>query len=219
LSFNRVKPWKGLKHKKRVLRFMKLLSKEEGEFLVREARRVIEKKFGRMNAIEEKVPELFFEKRGVFVTLYKNKELRGCIGYPYPVLPLIEAVRKAAVAAAFQDPRFPSLHEEELKEVKIEVTVLTVPEKINAHGKELVKHVEVGKHGLIAEWNGFSGLLLPQVAVEEGWDAETFLAQTCWKAGLEPSKWIDPDVTFYRFEGQIFEEEKPEGSIVEKKIK
>ncbi len=183
-----------------------LLSKEDGMLLVREARRIIEKKLGK-KATEEEIPGRLYEKRGAFVTLYKNGELRGCIGYPYPMLPLIEAVRKAAVAAAFQDPRFPPLREEELKDIRIEVTVLTTPEKINAHGRELVKHVEIGKHGLIAEWSPFSGLLLPQVAVEEGWDAETFLAQTCWKAGLEPSKWLDPNVTFYRFEGQIFKEE------------
>ncbi len=186
---------------------MDLLNEKEGKILIKLAKNAILEKLGKKPEQVKEIPEKLNQKRGVFVTLYKKGELRGCIGYPYPMLPLAEATKRAAVAAAFQDPRFPSLREEELKDIKIEVTVLTVPEKINAHGKELVKHVKIGKHGLIAEYGPFSGLLLPQVAVEEGWDAETFLAQTCWKAGLDPGMWLDPNVTFYRFEGQIFKEE------------
>ena len=131
--------------------------------------------------------DLLTEKRGVFVTLYKKKHLRGCIGFPEPILPLGIALIKAAKAAAFEDPRFSPLSTSELKEIKIEITLLTKPKKTDP------KKIKVGKDGLIIKKGFNSGLLLPQVAVEYKWDAKTFLEQTCLKAGLDKDAWKDAE--------------------------
>lgn len=125
--------------------------------------------------------------------------LRGCIGFPYPVKPLAEAVQEAAVGAALQDPRFPPLRAEELSALEIEISVLTPPKSLEP------SQVKVGVHGLIVSRGGRSGLLLPQVAMEYGWDAPTFLAQTCLKAGLPKDAWRK-DAELSAFEAQVFSE-------------
>lgn len=123
-------------------------------------------------------------ERGVFVTLRKKGELRGCIGFIEPVASLYETVIHSAVYAATEDPRFPPVKSEELKDLDIEVSVLSPPQRIEDPGL-----VQVGKHGLVIAMGGQSGLLLPQVAVENGWSRETFLNQACVKAGLPPDAW------------------------------
>ncbi|MBQ3717915.1 MAG: TIGR00296 family protein [Methanomicrobium sp.] len=150
--------------------------------------------------------EIFDEKRGVFVTLTEDGELRGCIGYPYPVLPLGEALHDAAVSAAVRDPRFMPVRENELAALKFEVTILTPPELLTCSAADRPKNIEVGRHGLIIKDRGMSGLLLPQVASEYGWDAEEFLMHTCIKAGTDKNAWKRDDVSLYTFEGQIFSE-------------
>jgi AmmeMemoRadiSam system protein B/AmmeMemoRadiSam system protein A len=124
------------------------------------------------------------EPRGAFVTLTRNGELRGCIGFIAPVFPLGEAVIKAAVYAATQDPRFPRVAVSELAGLRFEISVLTLPRETGDP-----KSVKVGVHGLIVEKDGRSGVLLPQVAVDEGWDRTTFLDQVCLKAGLPRDAW------------------------------
>ncbi len=109
---------------------------------------------------------VFHEKRGVFVTLTKAGQLRGCIGFPYPVMPLGDAIEDAAVAAATGDPRFPPVRRDELPSVRVEVTILTVPCVLDAEPYRRPEMIEVGKHGLIIRARGRSGLLLPQVATE-----------------------------------------------------
>jgi AmmeMemoRadiSam system protein A len=141
------------------------------------------------------------EKRGTFVTLW-TEGLRGCIGFPYPVKPLAQAVQEAAVAAAFQDPRFPPLAPEEWPQVGIEISVLTVPKSIDP------SRIRVGIHGLIVNRGGRSGLLLPQVAMEYRWDAETFLGQTCVKAGLPSDAW-KRGAEIFSFEAQVFGDPSP----------
>ncbi len=194
------------------------LSAEEGKFLVRLARESI---LAKMKGQAIKVPEVsekLREKRGVFVSLHKDGELRGCIGYPYPYLPLVEATIQAALAAAFEDPRFPPVKMQEMEHTTVEVSVLSEPELIVVkEPKDYPKAVEVGKHGLIVEGVGTSGLLLPQVAIEFGWDAEEFLSQTCMKAGLPPDMWLTKEVRVSRFTAQIFSEVKPGGDVVERK--
>ena len=123
------------------------------------------------------------EPRGAFTTLHLHGRLRGCIGYVVPVLPLINTIMETAAAAAFEDPRFDPVTSEEASALKIEISVLTVPALIEA------QQVEVGRHGLIVAQHGRRGLLLPQVPLEYGWDRETFLAQTCIKAGLPADAW------------------------------
>ncbi len=139
-------------------------------------------------------------KRGVFVTLHKKGALRGCIGYPLPVKPLIDAVKDNALSAAFEDPRFPPLDKEELKEIDIEISILTVPKKINKP-----EDVRVGIDGIIISKYGNRGLLLPQVPVEQGWDKEQYLSYGCLKAGLNGDAWRE-EVEIEVFQAEVFGE-------------
>ncbi len=203
-------------------------SLEEGEFLVKLARRTIEEylKSGRKPKIDEKsVPEKLRKKAGAFVTLdkvgktLKEKELRGCIGFIEPIMPLYKTVIEAAVAAATQDPRFEPVKLEEMDNIIVEVTILTPPELIKVKNpREYLKHIEIGKHGLIVEYGIYKGLLLPQVPVEYGWSKEEFLSHTCMKAGLLPDCWLDENVKIYRFSGIVFSEEKPRGKVVRREL-
>jgi AmmeMemoRadiSam system protein A len=139
------------------------------------------------------------EKRGAFVTLKKRGHLRGCIGYIKAVKPLWETVQEMAVAAAFHDPRFPSLKPEELKDLSFEISVLSPLKRISD-----ISEVEVGKNGLYIVRGCNSGLLLPQVAAEYNWDRETFLMETCYKAGLPPNAWKDEETEIYIFSADYF---------------
>ncbi len=196
-----------------------MLSKSEGEMAVRLARRAIQECLGKNKKIKpEDLPQVFREKRGVFVTLNKisqSKELRGCIGRPYPVMPLGEAIIASAVNAALEDPRFDPVEKKELNDIVIEVTVLTVPEPIKSKPRDIPEKIVIGRDGLIVATNRSQGLLLPQVAVEHGFDAVEFLCQTSMKAGLMPDAWLT-GAKVYLFEGQIFEELEPGGEIREK---
>ena len=186
---------------------MDLLTAEEGAEAVALARSVLAQKIGGRDTQLPPLAPIFDEKRGVFVTLTKNGELRGCIGFPYPHLPLGEAIQEAAVSAALQDPRFPRVRAAELQSIRVEVTVLSVPQRMEADPAGRPGAVEVGRHGLIVQGYGRSGLLLPQVPVEWKWDSREFLDHTCRKAGLPPGCWKEGCVEFYTFEGQIFHEE------------
>ncbi len=145
---------------------------------------------------------LFQEKRGAFVTLHKNKMLRGCIGYIFAYKPLEETIIEMAQAAAFRDPRFPPLEKNELNELEIEISVLTPIREITD-----INEIEVGKHGIIIERGMNSGLLLPQVATEYGWDRETFLDHTCQKAGLPKNTWKKEGTVIKIFSADVFHEE------------
>ncbi len=199
-----------------------MLTKQEGELAVRLARKAIEECLKNGKKINpDNLPPVFRENRGVFVTLNKKKgrkELRGCIGRPYPVLPLGEAIIVSAINAARDDPRFNPVKPEEINDLVIEVTVLTVPKRIKAKPTEFPDKIIIGRDGLIVVAGMSSGLLLPQVAVEHGFDSTEFLCQTCMKAGLMPDAWLN-GAEVYSFEGQIFEEIEPGGEIREKDIK
>jgi len=197
------------------------LSQDEGVFLVQLARKAIVEylKSRKHIKIPENTPGKLLKPCGVFVTIntFENgeKELRGCIGYPYPTAPLVEAVVDSAINAATQDPRFPSLSLSELDHVVFEVSVLTPPEEVKVKNpKEYIAKVKVGQDGLIVE-NGFcKGLLLPQVPVEWKWDEETFLCQCCVKAGLPPDSWLVKGTRVYKFSSIIAEELAPQGDVV-----
>ncbi len=199
-----------------------MLTKQEGELAVRLARKAIEECLKNGKKINpDNLPKVFKEKRGVFVTLNKkkgSKELRGCIGRPYPILALGEAIIVSAINAARDDPRFNHVKPEEINDLVIEVTVLTIPKRIKAKPKELPEKIVIGKDGLIVAASMSSGLLLPQVAVEHGFDSTEFLCQTCMKAGLMPDAWLN-GAEVYSFEGQIFEEIEPCGEVKEKDIR
>jgi AmmeMemoRadiSam system protein B/AmmeMemoRadiSam system protein A len=139
------------------------------------------------------------EKRGAFVSLHKHGQLRGCIGSIQPTKPLHQTVEEMAAAAAFDDPRFESLTSKELKDIELEISVLTPLERIRD-----IKEIEVGRHGLYIKKGFFSGLLLPQVATDYNWDRLTFLEETCRKAGLPRNAWKEKDAEIYLFSADIF---------------
>jgi len=183
---------------------------------VRAARCIVEGTVNDQEVSDLKLPASFKNKGGVFVTLktYPEDDLRGCIGYPEPVAPLREALIDSAISAATRDPRFSPVSPAELPGLVIEVSLLTPPEQIRASDpKELPRSVKIGEDGLIVERGWAKGLLLPQVPVEWGWTAEEFLRQTCGKAGLPLEAWKDPKTCFFKFQAEVFSEEKPHGKI------
>jgi hypothetical protein len=197
-----------------------MLSIEEGRIAVRYAREIIDDWTKHTKGKEERFLPSFDELKGVFVTIstYPEKELRGCIGIPEPIMPLKQALAEAAKSAS-NDPRFLPLKEAELNHIIVEVTVLTPPRLIEvSKPKEYLNKIKIGKDGLIIKKGFFSGLLLPQVPVEWKWDVEEFLAQLCIKAGLLADAWLERDARIYKFQGQIFAEVEPHGKVLEKKM-
>ncbi|MFA5614550.1 MAG: TIGR00296 family protein [Methanoculleus sp.] len=186
---------------------MAMLTPEEGKIAVDLARNSIERAVRGARRISlQDLPAVFQEKRGVFVTITRQGQLRGCIGLPYPTAPLGEAIVEAAVSAALEDPRFMPVSSRELDDIELEVTVLTEPRQLDCPPEERPDCIEVGRHGLIVSGLGRGGLLLPQVPVEYGWTSAEFLDQTCLKARLPAGCWRRDDVTIQVFEGQIFNE-------------
>ena len=183
---------------------MDVLSDTEGAFALSRARAVVEAVVRRRPVAEIVYPAAFEAPRGVFVTLTEFGELRGCIGIPYPVMPLWEALEDTAASAAVRDPRFRPVEPAELADISVEVTVLTPPEELFVPPADRPGQVIVGRHGLIVRAGGRSGLLLPQVATEYGWTPSEFLSQTCSKAGLPRSAWQESSCSVFVFEGQIF---------------
>ena len=178
------------------------LTEEEKRLLHQIARRAIEDalthghKSGPKPIVQSAALE---EKRGAFVTLKKYGRLRGCIGYVEGIKPLHKAVEEMAIAAAFHDPRFNPVREAELPDLEIEISVLTPLKQIRD-----VEEIEVGKHGIIIKKGFYSGLLLPQVPTEHGWDRTTFLEHTCLKAGLPQDAWKEKDTRIYIFSAEVF---------------
>ena len=201
------------------------LDPEEGTFLVGFARGSIEAALGGGESpSREDVSEKLMTDCGVFVTLNKvsgpHHSLRGCIGFPYPVMPLVNAVSGAAVSAATRDPRFQPVSLEEMDSVAVEVSVLTPPEKIVVESPgDYPDHVRVGRDGLIVDRGSNRGLLLPQVAVDWGWSAEEFITQCCVKAYLPPDSWLTPGTEIFKFRAIIFKEEEPRGRVVRVELK
>jgi uncharacterized protein (TIGR00296 family) len=201
------------------------LSQKDGEFLVNLARGAVEEylKTRRRLPVPKGVPEELEQPCGVFVTINSmergEKELRGCIGLPYPTDPLVEAVIQSAISSATEDPRFCPLSSSELDKVVFEVSVLTPPQRIEAKkAKEYPTKIKVGEDGLIVEKGMYKGLLLPQVPVEWGWNEEEFLCQCCAKAGLPSDNWLLEGTRLYRFQAIIFEEETPKGMVKRKAL-
>jgi uncharacterized protein (TIGR00296 family) len=189
----------------------------DGEFAVKFARETIELWVRERKPIKKprNLSGEFYENRGVFTTLhtYPDKGLRGCIGVPYPVKPLIEAIIESAMSVT-QDPRFPELVGDELDRVIVEVSVLTKPEKIRVHHfTEYPDKVEIGKDGLIIRNGLQSGLLLPQVPKEYGWRGKEFLEHLCLKASLPANAWTYEGTEIFRFRSEIFSEKTPKGKV------
>jgi hypothetical protein len=193
------------------------LSDSDGVVLVKTARKAVTEFLSNGNRmkLESDLEEKFSFNSGVFVTLNNPDGLRGCIGFPMPEKKLSHAIIEGAIAAATEDPRFPSVKTNELNDIVFEVTVLTPPIEIDVSDPtEYLEKIKVGRDGLIIRHSFSSGLLLPQVPVEYGWNVEEFLQHTCEKAGLSRDTWKNESVKIEKFEGIIFKEETPNGAIV-----
>jgi uncharacterized protein (TIGR00296 family) len=195
------------------------LSLDEGRAAVRLARETLESHVRGAPRRPVVRPGIFAEKRGVFVTLNiverGAKQLRGCIGYPEPIKPLGEAIQDVTIYAT-EDPRFPSpVAEEELDRIEVEVSVLTLAQEIRApRRQDLPSKIRLGVDGLIVSNSFTSGLFLPQVATEQGWDQETFLSEACGKAGLPLDSWLMEGTKVQVFQAEVFAEEAPRGAVI-----
>jgi len=204
---------------------MNPLSTEEGRILVGTARQAITyhldgKNFDPTDRANSELSIL----RGVFVTLFDHmmsRGLRGCIGNPFPKTSLLNETVRCAVEAATMDPRFAPLRQDEfLRSIAVEVTVLSPIEHIMVKSPlDLPLNIKVGRDGLLVDGVETRGLLLPQIAVDEGFDEEEFLNECCLKAGLMPDAWVTGSVKVARFQGQIFSEESPGGRVFERKLR
>ncbi len=178
------------------------LSAEEKRYLLQLARETISARLNQQPLPEAKpISENLAMHTGAFVTLNKHKQLRGCIGYVEGIKPLYQAVQDLALSAAFNDPRFPPLSKDELPLIEIEISVLSPLMPVHD-----ISQIKIGRDGLLVKNGFYEGLLLPQVATEYGWGVETFLSETCLKAGLSPSAWKDPETEIFKFNALIFSE-------------
>jgi uncharacterized protein (TIGR00296 family) len=195
---------------------LKKFSDTDGSDLVRNARKTVTELLKNNSKIDDpKFNSKFNFNSGVFVTINKQNSLRGCIGFPFPVKSLSEGLIDAAIAAATEDPRFSPVTPDELDQIIFEVTVLTPPIEIKVEDPlEYLTNIKIGRDGLIVENEYTSGLLLPQVPTEYGWNEEEFLCHTCEKAGLDKEAWKNKSTKVSRFEGVIFKEEFPNGTVV-----
>lgn len=144
------------------------------------------------------------EKAGIFVTLENQGELRGCIGFVYPTYELWAATKKAAIHAAYQDPRFKPIERGELETLEIEISVIGPIEKVRIKNDRDADNLRIGTHGLMVVGRGSTGFLLPQVAAEMELTPVEFLMATCEKGGLDQESWKSKDVSVYRFPVKVF---------------
>ena len=178
------------------------LTKQEKEILLKLARETIS-----AHLSDKPLPPLpkmegvFAEEAGAFVTLHKKGQLRGCIGNMVGHGPLVKTIQQMAIASATSDPRFSSVRLEEAKDMDIEISVLSPMKKITD-----VNEIQVGVHGIMMSKGFRHGVLLPQVATEQGWDRDRFLMHNCYKAGLPPDAWKDPKTTIEIFSAEVFKE-------------
>lgn len=199
---------------------MKVYSLKDGESLVKAAREAIELNLVsprfKLSGVTQEIKHIR-GRHGVFVTLqhYPTMELRGCIGFIRAISEISDLLPQAAISAAFEDARFVPVSKKELNELLISVSVLTEPEELKGGLKERKRSIEIGRDGLIVQYGHYSGLLLPEVAVENNWDVQQFLEEACIKAGLHKNYWSQPKVKLFRFETQVFKEETPNGVVVE----
>jgi AmmeMemoRadiSam system protein A len=179
------------------------LNPDEQRRLLEIARKSVEAivKENKPYALPEDLPASLLQDRGAFVTIKKDGELRGCIGYTEPVKALASTVRDVAAHAALRDPRFPPVAVAELPKLRYEVSVLSPMRRVFD-----VNQIKVGTHGLMIVTSSARGLLLPQVAKEFGWDRNTLLDQTAIKAGLSADAWRDKDADLFMFTAVIFGE-------------
>ena len=193
------------------------LSDQDGKSLVKTARLAVTEylKTGKKITLPQEFKSKFSYNSGVFVTLNKEENLRGCIGFPTPEKKLYQSLVDAAISSSTEDPRFPKVRYEELRDISFEVTVLTPPLEVKVENPlEYPSKIKAGQDGLIVKWEFGSGLLLPQVPVEYGWNEEEFLNHTCEKAGAPQDCWKKKSTKILKFEGIVFKEISPNGDVV-----
>lgn len=183
------------------------LSEEERRLLLRHARLTLSRALrNEPQPHPAQVPERLMEAGAAFVTLRHGSELRGCVGVLSATKPLVDIVAEMALSAALNDPRFSPVAACELDDLTIEISVLSSPQPISP------EQIEVGVHGLVVVRGLNRGVLLPQVATENSWDRETFLAHTCLKAGLPEDAWRDPQTSILAFTAEVFGEKEKGGT-------
>ena len=197
------------------------LTLPDGVFLVKLARKAVAEYLSRGRIIRppDDTPSKLLKFGMTFTTILKvtgvGRELRGCIGYLEPTEPLAVNVINSAIAAATQDPRFPPMELHELKHVIFEVSVLSRSRVVEVDNRwRATNEVTIGVDGLIVEYGIYKGLLLPEVPVEYCWDSETFLSETCLKAGMPPDCWLSNQVRIMKFTAKTFKEVEPGGTVV-----
>jgi len=180
---------------------MALLENDKKTLLII-ARKTLESRLNKKQVPEfEILSDILKEKRAVFVTLKKDGSLRGCIGRIVADTPLYKTVSNVVVDSAFNDPRFNEVNLSELDQIDIEISVMTPFEKIGSFDE-----IEVGVHGLMLKLGFNSGLFLPQVATEQGWDKKTYLEQLSLKAGIDADAYLNKEAVIYKFSAQVFGE-------------
>ena len=179
------------------------MTESERSVLLKTARESIQSTLENRDPRYGEPPRELMRPFALFVTLHTKGRLRGCIGTLEASKPLFEAVKEYAIASAFRDPRFPPLGAKELSDLSVEISVLSPLEKVQS-----VDEIQIGSHGLYVKQGMRSGVLLPQVAVEQRWDREQLMQNTCRKAGLPPDAWNRDDVVFYLFTAEVFGEEE-----------
>ncbi len=186
--------------------YTSMLTQEQGSKVLEYTRKVFENYIEGQTIPDPPDEDFFKENKGVFVTLKGGDNLRGCVGVPSPRFKLGEAIRRAAMSAV-DDRRFPRVEKHETKKIDIEVTILTEPKTIEVQDpSDYLKKIEIGEDGLIIERGSKSGLLLPQVPVEQDWNCKEYLRGLCKKALLDPDAWKNSSTEIKSFRGQIFRE-------------
>jgi AmmeMemoRadiSam system protein A len=170
---------------------------EERRILLKLAHQSILSKFDRLEISLDPPSSHLAEPRGVFTTIYLHGALHGCVGFLLPVASLYRNVAETARSAAFEDSRFPPIAREEAPDLEVSLSILSPLRRIAA------EEIQIGRHGLLISKAGQRGLLLPQVAIEHGWDRITFLEQTCRKAALPSDAWKN-GASIESFTAEIF---------------
>jgi AmmeMemoRadiSam system protein A len=184
------------------------LTESDQQFLLQTARNAVQFYLsGQTPKLPERTAGALAEPRGVFVSIHKGHELRGCIGNIHPTSGLVRTVAECAIAAAVGDPRFMPLMMSELRDIHFEISVLSPMRRVKD-----ISEIDVGRHGLLISKKQGRGLLLPQVASEHGWSRERFLEETCRKAGLRPDDWRE-GATIECFSALVFDEKQLQQSI------